>query len=132
MESLNTLIWFMLSCALIPGFMVLYSVGQMNLSAREFEYMFMGIMGYPLISIMKAHIKETVLQLVPALPAGFILGNIILQAVKAPFSNENFVMSFEIYAQSYIYAGIMVIFIAVLIAAYSAWHIDRLDIVEGL
>ncbi|MPM46285.1 hypothetical protein SDC9_92983 [bioreactor metagenome] len=132
MESLNTLIWFMLACAVILGLTVLYSVGLMNLSAREYEYMFMGVMGYPIRSIVSAHVKETVMQLLLALPAGFALGRGLLNVVKTAFSGDNFVLSAAIYPQSYAYAGVIVAGMAALIAALSGAYIDRLDIVEGL
>ncbi|MGE5614704.1 MAG: ABC transporter permease [Bacillota bacterium] len=132
MESLSTLVWFMLACAVILGLTVLYSVGLMNLSAREYEYMFMGVMGYSLKSIMVAHIKETVMQLVIALPVGFALGYGILNIVKTAFSGDNFVLSSAIYPESYAYAGVIVIMMSAVIAVISGFHINRLDIVEGL
>ncbi len=132
MESLNVLIWFMLACAVILGLTVLYSVGLMNLSSREYEYMFMGVMGYPLKSIMLSHCKETVLQLFLAIPFGFLLGNGILNMVKTEFSGDNFVISTAIFVQSYFFSGIIVVFMAIIMAFVSARHISRLDIVEGL
>lgn len=132
MESLDTLIWFMLACAIILGLTVLYTVGLMNLSAREYEYMFMGVMGYPIKSIMLAHIKEAVMQLLLALPTGFLLGYGILNVVKTAFSGDNFVLSATIYTESYIYAGFIVIIMAVFIAIISRLRIVKLDIVEGL
>ncbi len=132
MESLNTLIWFMLACAVILGLTVLYTVGLMNLSAREYEYMFMGVMGYPTKSIMYAHIKETLIQLVLAQPTGFLLGYGILCVVKTAFSGDNFVLSAAIYPESYVYAGTIVIMMAGLIAVISRMRIIKLDIVEGL
>lgn len=132
MESLNTLIWFMLACAVVLGLTVLYSVGLMNLSAREYEYMFMGVMGYSLKSIMTAHVKETVMQLVLALPAGFALGYGILNAVRPAFSGDNFVLSAAIFPESYVYAGVIVIMMSALNAIISGNYISKLDIVEGL
>jgi len=132
MESLNTLIWFMLACAVILGLTVLYSVGQMNLSAREYEYMFMGVMGYSLKSIISAYIKEMVMQLFLALPAGFELGYGILRAVKTAFSGDSFVLSIAIYSESYVYAAIIVIMMSALNAVISCSYISRLDIAEGL
>ncbi len=132
MKSLNTLIWFMLACAVILGLTVLYSVGLMNLSSREYEYMFMGVMGYPLKSIMLSHVKETALQLLLAIPAGFLLGHGILGIVKTEFSGSNFVILTAIYPQSYVYAGAMAAAMAAFMALVSARRIDSLDIVEGL
>jgi putative ABC transport system permease protein len=132
MESLNTLIWFMLACAVILGLTVLYTVGLMNLSAREYEYMFMCVMGYTTKRILLAHVKETALQLLPALAAGFALGYVILGAVKTSFSGDSFVLSAAIFPESYAIAGAAVIVMAGFIALSSARRIGRLDIVEGL
>ncbi len=132
MKSLNSLIWFMLGCAAILGITVLYSVGLMNLASREYEYMFMGVMGYPLRSIMLSHTKETIFQLLLGIPIGFLAGWGILNLVKRAFSGDNFVISAMIYPGSYLIAGIMVVAMAVLMAFVSARHINRLDIVEGL
>jgi ABC-type antimicrobial peptide transport system permease subunit len=94
--------------------------------------MFMGVMGYPLRSIMLSHTKETIFQLLLGIPIGFLAGWGILNLVKRAFSGDNFVISAMIYPGSYLIAGIMVVAMAVLMAFVSARHINRLDIVEGL
>jgi putative ABC transport system permease protein len=132
MESMSVLIWFMIACAVVLGLTVLYSVGLINLSAREYEYMFMGVMGYPHKSIMTAHIKETILQLILAIPLGFVLGNILLEIIKGEFSGSNFVVASAIYPQSYILAAAAVVGITAVMALVTSKHINRLDIVEGL
>lgn len=132
MESLYTLIWFMLACAAVLGLAVLYSMGLMNLSAREYEYMFMGVMGYPLKSIILSQLKGTLLQLLLAIPAGFLLGYGILNVVEPAFSGDNFVLSAAIFSRSYLVAGIMVAVMAGFMTLVSARHIDGLDVVEGL
>jgi putative ABC transport system permease protein len=132
MKSMSVLIWFMISASLVLGFTVLYSVGLINLSEREYEYMFMGVMGYPRKSILSAHIKEAVLHLAVAIPAGFIIGNLILEMIKGEFSGTNFVISAAIFPQSYILAALSVIGITALMALVTSHHIGRLDIVEGL
>jgi putative ABC transport system permease protein len=131
-ESMSVLIWFMMACSVVLGFTVLYSVGLINLSAREYEYMFMGVMGYPHKSILTAHIKETVLQLILAIPLGFILGNVILELIKGEFSGSSFVISAVILPQSYAVAAFSVIGITALMAGVTSRHIGKLDIVEGL
>ena len=132
MESMTVLIWFMIACSVVLGFTVLYSVGLINLSAREHEYMFMGVMGYPHKSIMIAHLKETVLQLILAIPLGFILGNLLLDSIKNEFSGNSFVIAPAIYPQSYILSVFTVIGVTVIMALVTSRHITNLNIVEGL
>lgn len=132
MESMSVLIWFMIACSVVLGFTVLYSVGLINLSAREYEYMFMGVMGFPHKGIMAAHIKETLFQLVLAVPLGFLTGNLLLDSIKGEFSGSNFVISAAILPQSYYLSAVTVIGVTAVMAAVTSRHIDRLDIVEGL
>ncbi|MCL2759772.1 MAG: ABC transporter permease [Treponema sp.] len=132
MESMAVLIWFMIACSIVLGFTVLYSVGLINLSAREYEYMFMGVMGYPHKSIMLAHTKETIMQLILAIPLGFVFGNILLESIKGEFSSGNFVIASVIYPQSYLFSAISLIGVTAVMALVTSKHIKKLDIVEGL
>ena len=132
MESMSVLIWFMIACSVVLGFTVLYSVGLINLSAREYEYLFMGIMGYPHKSIMAAHAKETLVQLTLAVPLGFLAGNVLLESVKGEFSGSNFVISAAIFPQSYALSALTIICVTAAMALVTSRHIKRLDIVEAL
>ncbi|MDR0896376.1 MAG: ABC transporter permease [Oscillospiraceae bacterium] len=132
MESMSVLIWFMIGCSVVLGFTVLYSVGLINLSAREFEYMFMGVMGYPHKAIMAAHRKETLIQLILAIPLGFAAGNLLLESIKGEFSGTNFVISSAIRPGSYAVSALLVIGVAAIIALVTSRHVGKLDIVEGL
>jgi len=132
MESMSVLIWFMIACSIVLGFTVLYSVGLINLSAREYEYMFMGVMGYPHKSIMLAHVKETIMQLILAIPLGFVFGNVLLESIKGEFSSGNFVIASIIYPQSYLFSAISVVGVTAVMALVTSRHIKKLDIVEGL
>jgi len=132
MESMSVLIWFMSACAVLLGFIVLYSVGLINLSAREYEYMFMGVMGYPHKSIMSAHVKEALIQLVLAIPLGFLLGNIILESIKGEFSGSGFVISAAIYPRSYLLSALSVIGVTAVMALVTSRHVGKLDLVQGL
>jgi len=132
MESMSVLILFMLACTVILGFTVLYSVGMINLSAREYEYMFMGVMGYPHKGILTAHFKETVIQLALAIPLGFIFSNVLLESIRGEFSRDSFVISTAIFPQSYAISATIVIAVTVVMGFVTSRHIGRLDIVEGL
>lgn len=132
MKSMSVLIWFMIACSVVLGFTVLYSVGLINLSAREYEYMFMGVMGYPHKAIMSAHIKETLIQLVIAVPLGLLAGNLLLESVKGEFSGSSFVISSTIFPLSYVMSALAVICVSAVMSTVTSRHINKLDIVEGL
>jgi putative ABC transport system permease protein len=132
MESMEVLIWFMILCSVILGFTVLYAVGLINLSAREYEYMFMGVMGYPHKSILLAHIKETLMQLTFALPLGFAGGYLLLEAIKGEFSSSNFVIAAKIEPLSHAVSALAVISVTAVMVIITSRHIGKLDIIEGL
>ena len=131
-ESISVLIWFMIVCSVILGITVLYSVGLINLSAREYEYMFMGVMGCSHRSIVLANAKEALLQLFLAIPLGFVAGRLFLEVIKDEFSGSHFVISALVSPLSYAVSAVGVIAVTAIMAAVMSQHIDRLDIVEGL
>lgn len=132
MEVLSIVIWLMIILSTILGVTVLYSVGMINLSAREYEYMFMGVMGYPRKSILMAHAKETIIQLVFAIPLGFYFGNLLLKNTEDQFSSNSFVLSGVIFPQSYFISSLLVISVTAFMAFVTSHHIERLDVVDGL
>ena len=132
MDVTTILIAFMLLCAVILGIAVLYSVGMINLSAREYEYMFMGVMGYSRANIMLAHIKETLVQLCLAIPLGILLGGAMLQLIKKNFSNNFFVLHAHIETSTIVLCAAAIIVLAGLLAVYTSRTVDRMDIVQGL
>ncbi len=132
METMSLLIVLLIGCSVVLGFAVLYSVAMINLSAREYEYLFMGVMGYPPGKILLAHVKEAVVQLVIAIPLGCVAGALLLDSIKNEFSNANFVVSAVIQPPTYVIAGLSVIAVTAVMALITSWHVRRLDIVEGL
>ncbi len=132
MESMTVLIWFMIACAVVLGFTVLYAVGLINLSAREYEYMFMGVMGYRHKSILAAHAKETLVQLILAIPLGFLAGNLLLESVKGEFSGANFAIATDVFPQSYLFSALAIVGVTLVMVLVTSKHIAGLDIVEGL
>lgn len=132
MESITVLIFFMIACAVVLGVAVLYSVGQINFAARSHEYLFMGVMGYGRGRILAAHIKETVLQLILAIPLGYVLGHLLLELIKWEFSEDTFVVAVAVYPGSYILAALLTILITGMMLPLLLRQIDKMDIVEGL
>ncbi len=130
--STSVLVWFLIACALLLGVVVLYSVGLINLSTREYEYMFMGIMGYSLKGIMIAHIKETLWHILIALPLGFLLGNLLLEGVKDDFSTASFALIPAIYPSSYIVGGVAVVVVTTVMTLVMGHGVRHLDLIQGL
>ena len=92
----------------------------------------MNIMGYSKRLILQAINKENLLQLLLAIPLGFVLGSQLLEVIKDQFSQNSFAMQPNIKIESFILTAVIIIFISSLRLLISNQYIDRLDIVEGL
>lgn len=132
LENMGILIILLVICSVILGVTVIFCLNLMNLTIREFEYMFMNIMGYSKRLILQAINKENLLQLLLAIPLGFVLGSQLLEVIKDQFSQNSFAMQPNIKIESFILTAVIVIFISSLRLLISYRYIDRLDIVEGL
>ncbi|MGG5371207.1 hypothetical protein IGI67_002876 [Enterococcus sp. AZ196] len=132
LENMKILIFLLVTCSVILGGTVIFCLNLMNLTIREFEYMFMNIMGYSKRLILQAINKENLLQLLLAIPLGFFLGLQLLEAIKDQFSQNSFAMQPEIQPESFIITALIVTFISSLRLMISNRYIDRLNIVEGL
>ncbi|MCL2062259.1 MAG: FtsX-like permease family protein [Firmicutes bacterium] len=132
MDTVRVLIMFMIICALILGVAVLYSVGLINLNSREGEYMLMQTLGYKHAKIMRTHTKETFMQILCALPFGYLCGWLLLHVIRGAFSSANFVLVAAVYPLTYVICAAIVAAIAVIMGFITARRINRLDIVEGL
>lgn len=132
LDNLGILIIFLIVCSVILGITVILCMNLMNLTVREFEYMFMNIMGYSKQRILMAIGKETILQLLLALPIGFFLGYQLLQAIKGEFSQNTFALYPIISIKSYLISTVIVLLMGSSRLLLSNRYIEKLDIVEGL
>ena len=131
-SSTRVLNIFMIACSLILGVTVLYAVGLLNISARQNEYMLMQTLGYKHSKIMLTWVKETIIQIILAIPIGIFLGRILLNIVKNSFTNATFVMISAVYPLTYIFTIGIVLAVATIVMFAASRQINRLNITEGL
>ena len=110
----------------------LYGVGVITLATRRYEFTLLKVMGYTTKEIMIASLKETITQIIIAIPLGIAAGYGILYLVKKPFSSKLFSFVPHVYQSSYILAVALLITVILLVSVMSAYYINRLDMVEGL
>lgn len=132
MESLQVLIFMLLFLGTLLGITVISSINIMNLTIREFEYMFMNIMGYSKGKILLAILKETIMQVIIALPLGFLGGVLFLHAIKSEFSQTSFALYPTVYLKSFLITGIIIVVMCATKLTTANRFINKLDIVEGL
>ena len=132
LDNMGILIVLLVICSVILGATVIFCLNLMNLTIREFEYMFMNIMGYSKRRILQTINKENLLQLLLSIPLGFFAGNWLLAAIKEQFSQNSFAMQPSIRLESYIFTALVVSIISSFRLLISNRYIEGLAIVEGL
>ncbi len=130
--SLTGLVYLLIVCSIMLLITTIGAIGFINISYREYEYMFMGVLGNSRSKVLLSMLKETVLQLVVAIPLGLFLGSQLLNICIDMFSNELIYISKIIYPSSYIIAILLVVLCCLLVVLAGERYINRLDIVESL
>lgn len=126
------LVQILIVIAFLLGAISLYGVGLVTLATRRYEFTLLKVMGYSTKEIMLASTKETLSQIILAIPLGILAGYGILYLVRDSFSNEFFDFIPYIYPISYVYAIVLLFATIVSVSILSARFISRLDMVEGL
>ena len=130
--TIYLLVQILIFIAFLLGATSLYGVGVITLATRRYEFTLLKVMGYTTKEIMIATLKETITQIIIAIPTGTAAGFGILYLVKKPFSSKLFSFVPHIYDESYIYAILLLITAIFLVSIMSAHYVNKLDMVEGL
>ena len=130
--TIYLLVQILIFIAFLLGATSLYGVGVITLATRRYEFTLLKVMGYTTKEIMIASLKETITQIIVAIPLGIAAGYGILYLVKKPFSSKLFSFVPHVYQSSYILAIALLITVIFLVSVMSAYYINRLDMVEGL
>lgn len=130
--TIYLLVQILIFIAFLLGATSLYGVGVITLATRRYEFTLLKVMGYTTKEIMIASLKETITQVIVAIPLGIAAGYGILYLVKKPFSSKLFSFVPHVYSSSYLLAIILLIAVIFLVALMSTHYINKLDMVEGL
>lgn len=132
LKGINTLIVLMIVCATLLGFTLLYTVSQINLASREYEFMFISIMGYSKKSIILVCLKESLIQILISLPIGYVIGYGLVYFIKDMFSGDNLILGAYVSSGSYLGVALIIVGVSLVNVLLSYRHVASLDIVEGL
>ena len=130
--TIYLLVQILIFIAFLLGATSLYGVGVITLATRRYEFTLLKVMGYTTKEIMIASLKETITQVIVAIPLGIAAGYGILYLVKGPFSSKLFSFVPHVYESSYALAIILLITVILLVSIMSSHYINKLDMVEGL
>ena len=130
--TIYLLVQILIFIAFLLGATSLYGVGVITLATRRYEFTLLKVMGYTTKEIMIASLKETITQVIVAIPLGIAAGYGILYLVKKPFSSKLFSFVPHVYNSSYFLAIILLIAVILLVSIMSTHYINKLDMVEGL
>ncbi|WP_295157706.1 ABC transporter permease [uncultured Brachyspira sp.] len=130
--TIYLLVQILIFIAFLLGATSLYGVGVITLATRRYEFTLLKVMGYTTKEIMIASLKETITQVIIAIPLGIAAGYGILYLVKKPFSSKLFSFVPYVYESSYILAMILLVAVITFVSIISMHYINKLDMVEGL
>ena len=130
--TIYLLVQILIFIAFLLGATSLYGVGVITLATRRYEFTLLKVMGYTTKEIMLASLKETVTQVIIAIPVGILAGYGILYLVKKPFSSKLFSFVPHVYNYSYALAIGLLIIVIFLVSLMSMHYVNKLDMVEGL
>ena len=130
--TIYLLVQILIFIAFLLGATSLYGVGVITLATRRYEFTLLKVMGYTTKEIMIASLKETITQVIIAIPLGVAAGYGILYLVKKPFSSKLFSFVPHVYESSYILAIVLLVAVIAFVSIMSTHYINKLDMVEGL
>lgn len=130
--TIYLLVQILIFIAFLLGATSLYGVGVITLATRRYEFTLLKVMGYTTKEIMLASLKETITQVIIAIPVGILAGYGILYLVKKPFSSKLFSFVPHVYNYSYALAIGLLIIVIFLVSLMSMHYVNKLDMVEGL
>ena len=130
--TIYLLVQILIFIAFLLGATSLYGVGVITLATRRYEFTLLKVMGYTTKEIMLASLKETITQVIIAIPTGILAGYGILYLVKKPFSSKLFSFVPHIYNYSYLLAIVLLVVVIFLVSLMSMHYVNKLDMVEGL
>lgn len=129
---INMVVYLILILAAMLAFVVLFTLANTNISERERELATIKVLGFYHPEVHSYVNKETflltILGILFGMPTGWILGYALMSSLK--FSSLEFYV--VMYPVSYVYAGVITLFFAVVVSLITNKILDRIDMVEAL
>ncbi len=128
----------LVTAAILTGFGVIIAVGvvynsaRIALQERAWELASLRVLGFTRAEVSGLLFAEFAVEIVVALPLGFLLSQAIIDLLVRAFSNESFQVPAFIEARTFAAAAIVVMAAAVASAYAVRRRIDRLDLVAVL
>ena len=118
--------------SIVLGIATLYSVSSINLLARQYEFIVLQVMGYSRNDILKAYLKEMVLQFLLALPIGLVGGYVLTTYLTSLFSNDSMLFQAQVTEISYAVAITAAIVVIGIVWLNARTQLRKQDLVAGL
>ncbi len=132
LNSLNMVVFVMVTCAAALAFVVLYNLTNINIAERVREIATFKVLGfYNKETSAFIYIENIVLTLL-GIAVGLLLGNLLTGFIIKTVEIDNIMFGREIFASSYIYAAGLTILFSLIVNFVMSFRIKAVDMVESL
>jgi len=131
-ENMNLQIFLNVFFAGVIAFGVVYNSARVSLSERERELASLRVLGFTRGEVSGLLLGELALELLAALPLGWVMGYWLSWSIVQLIHTETFELPVIIEARTYAYATLVALAAGVVSALIVRRRIDRLDLVGVL
>jgi putative ABC transport system permease protein len=131
-ENLTTMILIYTAMAMVITFGVVYNASRINLSERSRELASLRVLGFTRAEVSYILLGELALQVLIAIPPGWLMGVGLKWAINQSLDNDLFRVPFYMKADKFFYAAAVSIIAATISALIVRRRVDQLDLIEVL
>jgi putative ABC transport system permease protein len=131
-ENLNTMIFIYTAMAMVITFGVVYNSSRINLSERSRELASLRVLGFTRAEVSYILLGELALQVLIAIPPGWLMGMGLKWAINRSLDNDLFRVPYHMELDKFFYAAGVSILAATVSALIVRKRVDDLDLIEVL
>ncbi len=132
LSMMRTMILLIICFAILLGAVIIYNMGILSYSEKEYQFATLKVLGFKEEKIKKIFIKQnifiTFLSVIIGLPSGYYLTKWLFKACL----DDNFDFGVHINVSTYILATIGTFLVSYIVSRFLAKKIDKIDMVSSL
>lgn len=132
LETMKTMIALIIVIAVILGFVIIYNLGILSYSEKEYQFATLKVLGFKDNKIKKIFIRQnniiSIISIILGLPAGFYLTDWLFKTAI----EDSYDFGAHINVETYIIAAIGTFIVSYLVSKLLAKKINKIDMVSSL
>ena len=132
LETMKTMITLIIVIAVILGFVIIYNLGILSYSEKEYQFATLKVLGFKDKKIKKIFIRQnniiSIISIILGLPAGFYLTDWLFKTAI----EDSYDFGAHINVETYIIAAIGTFIVSYLVSKLLAKKVNKIDMVSSL